>query len=264
MKRLSAQVGDRGEKHPGVGTEETSAAELIEKIQEAAKQEEAGRHFDTEAGNLARAADDLKEEMDQKRTRIERLQRELESDHEDLQRLTAEGKEAARKALELKEQADALDLDALREKMAGIEEHNRKARENADHAKRVEELNGAVRVQEKLNDDLEALREKKAEAIAAADFPVDGLAIDEDGVTFQGVPLAQASGAEKIRISAAIGLAMNPELRVLLVRDASLLDDQSMAALTTFAAEKDAQIWLETVGDRPGACVVIEDGRARE
>jgi hypothetical protein len=77
------------------------------------------------------------------------------------------------------------------------------------------------------------------------------------------VPFAQGSSAEQLRVSVAMGLAMNPRLGVLLIRDASLLDDDSMAIVAEMAATANAQVWLERVGDGAECSVVIEDGSVR-
>jgi len=110
--------------------------------------------------------------------------------------------------------------------------------------------------------EIEAIDAEKAAMLAAASFPVDGLSFGADGgVTFNGVPLAQASGAERIRVSMAIALAANPQIRVVLIRDASLLDEDSMAAVVAMAEAADAQVWLERVGTAdPGAVVIVDGG----
>jgi hypothetical protein len=57
--------------------------------------------------------------------------------------------------------------------------------------------------------------------------------------------------------------AMNPQLRVFLVRDGSLLDDVSLAQLEAFAEQHDMQVWMEIVSSTgDGMSVVIEDGQA--
>ena len=88
-----------------------------------------------------------------------------------------------------------------------------------------------------------------------------GLTLGDDGPMLDGVPLEQASGAQKLRVSVALGIAMNPRLKVLLVRDASLLDEDSLALVAEMAAAADAQVWLERVGDGDPAAVVIDDGQ---
>ena len=53
---------------------------------------------------------------------------------------------------------------------------------------------------------------------------------------------------------------MNPKLKVMLIRDGSLLDDNSMKLLVEEADKSGAQIWIEVVGNRADCSVVIEDG----
>jgi hypothetical protein len=49
---------------------------------------------------------------------------------------------------------------------------------------------------------------------------------------------------------------------VLLVRDASLIDKDSMKALADIVEKADAQVWLEVVSeDGKGCTVLIEDGQ---
>ena len=52
----------------------------------------------------------------------------------------------------------------------------------------------------------------------------------------------------------------NPKLPVVLIRDGSLLDEASLAAVGQQAAEAGAQVWVERVGRGDECAVVIEDG----
>jgi len=91
-------------------------------------------------------------------------------------------------------------------------------------------------------------------------MPVEGLAFDPDGVTYQGVPFSQCSAAEQMRVSMAVALAMNPSLRVCLIRDGSLLDSDSLEIIREMAEAADAQVWLERVSEGADCQVIIEDG----
>jgi hypothetical protein len=110
---------------------------------------------------------------------------------------------------------------------------------------------------------IEAIDAEKAAALANAKMPVDGLGFADGLVTFNGIPLDQASSAQQLQISAAIGAAANPKLRVLLARDGSLLDSKSLALLGEFAAERDLQIWLERVDESGEVGIVMEDGHVK-
>lgn len=109
-----------------------------------------------------------------------------------------------------------------------------------------------------------ATREQdKREKIAAAQLPVDGLGFGEEAITLNGLPFEQASDAEQLRVSCAIAMASNPRLRVIRVRDGSLLDDDAMALLGRMADERDMQVWVERVDSTGKVGFVLEDGEVR-
>jgi predicted AAA+ superfamily ATPase len=109
---------------------------------------------------------------------------------------------------------------------------------------------------------IESVDEQRAALIANANLPVDGLSFDDEGVQYQGIPFEQASAAERLKVSAAMAMALNPELKVICIRDASLLDDQSKLALVEMAKAHDYQIWYEVVATSvdESVGVLIEDG----
>lgn len=152
------------------------------------------------------------------------------------------------------------DTTALESRLSGIEDSNAAIRAN----NRAKELAAS---KAKLTDDynaltakIDALDAKKAKGLASAKFPVEGLGFDDSGVTYQGVPFSQASSAEQIRVSLAMAMSLNPELRVVRIMDGSLLDADSLALIANMAADADYQVWIERVGDGDGVGVVIEDG----
>ena len=89
---------------------------------------------------------------------------------------------------------------------------------------------------------------------------MEGLSVDDEGVLFNGIPFGQASAAERLKVSVAMAMSANPELRVICIRDASLLDSDSKTMLVEMAKQHDYQIWYEVVGDGGPAGIIIEDG----
>ena len=69
-----------------------------------------------------------------------------------------------------------------------------------------------------------------------------------------------ASSAEKLKASVAVGLLLNPKLRVLTIREGALLDDESMETLNESAIENNAQILVERVGDHDDTGILLEAG----
>ncbi len=114
-----------------------------------------------------------------------------------------------------------------------------------------------------LTEAMKVRTQAKQDAIAAAKLPVEGISFGDGAILLNDVPFDQASDAEQLRTSIAIAAAMNPKLRIIRVRDGSLLDEDSMKLLAEMAEKSDMQVWIETVSsDRPGA-IVLEDGHVK-
>lgn len=103
----------------------------------------------------------------------------------------------------------------------------------------------------------------KAAAMAKATMPIEGLAFGDGVVLYRELPLDQASDAEQLMVSTAIAAALNPKLRVLRIRDGSLLDADSMKSLAQFADAHDMQIWIERVDSSGAVGIVMEDGHVK-
>ncbi len=117
-----------------------------------------------------------------------------------------------------------------------------------------------------LNEQLEKLDEDKAKLLAAAKFPVPGLAFTAEGLTLNDLPLEQASSAEQLRVGVAMGFAMNPMLKFVTIKDGSLLDERSMQMVAELAEAAGGLVLVERVGTSDtGPCtIVIEDGHEAE
>ena len=112
-----------------------------------------------------------------------------------------------------------------------------------------------------ITDKINAIDAEKERQLSSVKWPIEGLAFGDAGVLYRNVPLSQASGAELIEVSFSIVAAMNPRLKVALIRDASLLDEDQMKVVYGLAERYDMQVWLECVSTEGGdARILIEDG----
>lgn len=171
-----------------------------------------------------------------------------------------EAQGAEEKALKACEGLTDPDLTEIRRRLESVETVNARVEQNRKRALMAEGLEDAKAESDRLTREIGEIDVAKARALAEAHFPVEGLSFDGDQVTFRGLPLEQASDSERLRIAVAMGIAMNPELKVLLIRDGSLLDEDSLATVGAMAEEAGAQVWLEVVG-KDGVGIVIEDGQ---
>jgi hypothetical protein len=133
------------------------------------------------------------------------------------------------------------------------------ARQYADVA---EELKEGEAYWEMLDARMKERAAERAAAIARAQMPIEGLSVGDGEVLYQGLPFGQASNAEQIRVSMALGMASNPHLKVLLIKDGSLLDADSMALVAAEAEKHSFQVWIERVDASGTVGVVMEDGEA--
>lgn len=152
------------------------------------------------------------------------------------------------------------DVDGAKARLADLDRLNAGARAKLQRRDLAQQYRQAKAEADALTDQLDGIDRQKAEALAAAKFPVPGLSFGEEGVTFNDLPLPQASGAEQLRVSVAMAMALNPKLRVLRIADGSLLDSTSLALLSELAKEHDYQLWIEAVDESGQVGVVIEDG----
>ena len=222
---------------------------------------------------------------------IERRREGREHAARDAAALRNEAATARDKALDLRTQADAWDAEAVAHdsKAAELEEKLKNAeplpapkdaaevtarleaakRTNAavdQAAKRAElqaEAGKLEKEAEEITARMEAREKEKREAIAAAKLPVEGLGFGEESITLNGVPFDQASDAEQLRASLAIAMASNPRLKVIRVRDGSLLDEDGLRLVAEMAAERGFQVWCERVDSSGKVGFVLDNGHVR-
>lgn len=159
---------------------------------------------------------------------------------------------------------EPIDLSGYEGRLSTVEQTNTAVRAEKARRQLAEEVQLTRHEADALTAKLDEIDEAKTTALANAKMPIDGLAFDDNGVTYNGVPFKQASAAEQLRVSIAMALALNPNVRVVLIRDASLLDSANLRLIEEMAAERDAQIWLERVDESGQVGIVIEDGRVSE
>lgn len=160
---------------------------------------------------------------------------------------------------------EPVDVAAIRAELSAAEALKKERETELRHREEYSAAYGAYKVavahEEQLTAEIESLRRQKREAIARAKMPIAGLSFGDEGVTFKDVPFNQASQAEQIRVAMAIGMAINPRLRIICIRDGSLLDSASLALVEQMAEEHDYQVWIEMVDESGTVGIAMRDGR---
>lgn len=224
---------------PNLPADETSATDIISKIR--LSQDQTAKIKEAEHGfNYA------KSKVDEITAKIAELSCDLEN----------WSKTVIDRQRELESQPLPADTAELEEQLAGVETTNAAIRANnaaKEQEARKKELRTAY---ESLTEQINAIDKHKADGLAKAEFPVDGLGFDTDGVTYQGVPFKQASTAEQIRVSLGMAMALSPKLKIVRIADGSMLDSDNLALVEQMATEKGFQVWLEIVEGGQGFEIV--------
>jgi hypothetical protein len=142
---------------------------------------------------------------------------------------------------------------------------NRQARAYAERQAASERLQGIREQAEDLTQDIADIDAERQRILTAAAMPVEELSLDGDMVTFKGIPFAQASTSEQIRVSLAMAAALNPKLRLIIIKEGSLLDEKNLKLIAAWSEQHDYQVILERVADKAlGVGVVISEGLVRQ
>lgn len=231
-----------------------------------------------------RKAGEYNAKVNEKKAAVQALQNEVD-------RIVSSVEDSRKRAQKLREEAARLERDADAEdalstkkcdELADLEasvpepldvtdltkqvNDARMLNQQYDKAEQRRALQGELDKLQETADALTAAMKQREElkntTIANAKMPVSGLSFGNGEVTYNGLPLDQASSAQQLKISTAIAMELNPKIRVILVKDGSLLDNDSLKTLADMAADKNYQIWLEMVGEKGKVSVVMEDGDA--
>ncbi len=270
VKRVKAQL-EAAPHHTDAPDEEVSVADRTDELERRQTVVDANDEIRDKVEPAHENAEDAREDVQTAKDDIARLEAELEVAKTHLDERLIHSQEATKKAEEAQAAADALvdpDLDEVREQLRTAEDTNRQVRDNAARAALAKELRAAEDKAEELTDKLRNIDEQKSDMLAEAKMPIEGLGFDDDGVTYQGFSLGQASQSARLRVSAAIGVAMNPGVQALLIRDGSRLDGEGLKLLEEVANEADTLMLVEMVtrnaADEAMCTYVIEDGAVRE
>lgn len=259
LDRLTTLLTTMVPTHEGVADEETSVASLLGNL---ARAEQYNKNVDAAISKAQLAGDGvLKMELEvaHAKSQIEAWKKVL-GDSEIRLDQARHIAELAKTELGAMEKAD---LQGIRDKLVTLEMENLKVRQNIQRKKYKQELADVGTKSKNLTTMIDGIDERKVEALRKAKFPLPGLTFDESGVFYNRIPFSQASDGEKLRISVAMGMALNPELKVIFVRNGQFLDTKGLALVAEMAEANKYQIWLEDNRSTDPAAIIIEDGHVK-
>jgi hypothetical protein len=206
----------------------------------------------------------MREHIARRRERIHELHREIEAITQEVAALEQRVNDDATHIIQAPLLPDPVDISAVSTALTEARRINGMIDQRNTRDALLREAAQHEFASESYTDAIDAREQQKRDAIAAADLPVPGLGFTDDGLTWDGHPFEQASSAAKLRVGVALAMASNPRLRVLRIRDGSLLSEKSMAVIAEMAEANDFQVWVEKVDTSGRVGFVLEDGTVRD
>lgn len=117
-----------------------------------------------------------------------------------------------------------------------------------------------MREAEKLTSEIETRREQKVKMVQTAKLPIKGLAFAEDSLLYDGIPLGDLNTASKIRVCCALAMAEKPALRVIFIKEAALVNQETFKTICDIAVENGFQVMAEhfSVAPLEGSIHIVE------
>lgn len=157
---------------------------------------------------------------------------------------------------------DAQPKEDAAEKLAAAQKHNAKCQVvKMFHAKQ-NEVDAERTKANKLNADLDEYAKERAELVAAAKFPIDGLSFGEDGLTLNGVPFAvgKVSDSQIMEVAAKLVIASNPTVNIFRIGRGESLGAKRLQSIVNLAKENGFQGFIEQV-ERGQQNLIVEEYR---
>lgn len=270
IKQLEGQISGIDKPAAGIPEEEVSSGDVLVELMQAQEQKRLNDEKRNTLRELAQKVTSSKEQVDRLKMQIEELNRRhreeiskleglIQDKNTDITEITKEG---TRLKAEVQKLTDP-DIESFQQKLSNVEDINRQVRNAKLYHHTELGIADKKKESQQLSDKIADIEKQKADALKSAKFPIEGLGFNQHGVTFNGIPFKQCSAAERLRVSLAMAMALNPKLKVIRITDGSLLDKDSMKLIENMAKDKDYQVWIEVVDESGSLGIYIEDGEVR-
>jgi len=158
------------------------------------------------------------------------------------------------------ESRPGIDISNLQQQISEVDAKNTKIRANNNYITAKSSFESCTKQYTEKTSAIESIEVERKKLLSSSSMPVAGLGFTDTCLTYNSIPLSQCSDGEKLMVSLNISMALNPKLRVLRIKDGSLLDDDNRQILYNQIKSKDYQLWMESVSSDKKVGIFIEEG----
>ena len=236
VNALAAELQDAGKHNTDIETRKAKRKEVATQVESLRK-----NYLDNlqRVAELEKQVESIKEMMTQSRTEADALQAKLDTAPE----------LPAPKSTTL-----------ITQRIQDANSININVRAKQSKAKYLEQAKHAQDMYDAVTNEMNKRKAHMELAVKNAKLPLPNIGFGKTALLLNGLPFKEASTAEQIRTAVALSMSLHPQLRLMWIRDASLLDDDSLATIYALAEEYDCNVLLETVRPQSGSAIVLVDG----
>ena len=220
-----------------------SASELIRRQQAILLQNEQNKRMRERVGELAQLVEDLTVQLKDTQRRLADAQEKLQ-----LAKLSAQGLEDR-------------STDALERDIEAVDAINAKVRINLERERALEEAQEYAAQYAGLTERIDEVRKARQALLDGAQMPLEGLSVERGELTYNGAQWDCMSGAEQLRVAAAIVRRLNPQCGFVLLDKLEQMDLQTLQEFGAWLEQEGLQAIATRVSTGDECSIIIEDGR---
>lgn len=221
-----------------------SISELIKQQQDILARNGRNQALRDHATALLRLKNDLERQLD-----------ELQKKYEDV---CSDYDIAQKSASDLQDES-TVELEA---NIANIEQINRRVRANLDKDKAEEEAQEYQNEYDTLTNAIDDIRQAKKDLLKSADLPLDGLAVENGELLYNGYRWDSMSGSDQLKVATAIVRRLNPKCGFVLLDKLEQMDLETLREFGLWLEKEGLQAIATRVSTGDECSIIIEDGQS--
>lgn len=151
--------------------------------------------------------------------------------------------------------------EPIKEKISNVEESNKEYYSYQELLKKKSKKDKLRDEYENKTKKIKELRDSKIDIFKNAKFPIEGVTFNEHNIYVNEIPFSQLCSSDQIVKSCKIAMSTNPKVKIMLIKDGSLLDEDTFKNVVDLVEKEGYQLWVETVGNgHSDDCLIIKEG----
>lgn len=187
---------------------------------------------------------------------IESIKERLRKKEEELEEIKSSLDIALTSAQDLQDRS----TEELERSISNIEEINRKVRANLDKDKAEEDAKEYERQYLDMSKQIDEMRQKKTDLLNSAELPLPDLSVQNGELIYKGQKWDNMSGADRLKVSAAIVRKLNPNCGFVLMDKLEQMDMKTLHEFGEWLQQEDLQVIATRVSTGEECSIIIEDG----